>query len=89
MYLSYFFLKICDQATDNNIVIEESNSGVTCKVTCPQCNTVKVLSSSTNKTTDKHSFSIHNFLRHYYSHTSLEIEIHHDDNDQSADQISY
>lgn len=45
-------------------------SGTTCKVTCPECDTVKALSSFANKTTGNVTFSIHNFSRHYIAHST-------------------
>ncbi|XP_031639982.1 kinesin-like protein KIN-14H [Contarinia nasturtii] len=67
--------KICEQMTDGNIMIEETSSGATCKVSCPQCQTVSALGSFTNQTTGKQTFSIHNFTRHYTTmHVTLTAE---------------
>lgn len=59
------FPKICDTLADENVVVDDTNSGLVCKITCPICNSNTSLSSSVNKKTGTSSFSIHNFKRHF------------------------
>lgn len=42
---------------------------VVCKITCPRCESEVSLSSSINHKTGKTSMSIHNFKRHFSTHT--------------------
>lgn len=61
--------KISDKFCDNNIFIEDTPSGVTCKVSCTECGFDSFLSSSEHNATGKISFSTYNVRRHYATHS--------------------
>lgn len=67
----FFFFKFCDNLEESDILIENTSSGVICKISCPECGFETTLSSSEYSATGKTSISISNFRRHYSSHHSL------------------
>lgn len=63
-------LKICAGLPEMNVTVE-NRDGFECKIRCPECNSIRKLSSSVNMETGKKSFSLHNFKVHYNSHQNL------------------
>lgn len=74
LFIIAFFFKLCDKFVESNILLEDSPSGMICKVFCPVCGVENSLSSSENNTTGKISFTIFNFRRHYLAHHSVGFE---------------
>ncbi|XP_055307854.1 uncharacterized protein LOC129571981 [Sitodiplosis mosellana] len=72
--------KVCDKITDECVILD--SSGSFCQIICPDCDSATKISSSTNKRTGKISFSVHNFSRHYETHTEQTAK-----QDKSASQI--
>lgn len=59
----FFLIKVCNSLSDDDVMFE--NNGSVCKIRCPDCLSVKRMSSSVNKDTGKRSFTVYNFSRHY------------------------
>lgn len=67
--------------TENHIIFDDATSGLVCKISCPDCNSVKTLS----KTTGNENFSIFNFSRHYAQHELLLFDESHSSTASSSD----
>lgn len=65
LYFTPLYSKVCDEISIDDIIIEESSSGVTCKVLCPPCENQLTLSYSVNNKTGKVYFSCDNFKTHF------------------------
>lgn len=56
--------------TEKNIIVDITSSGIECKVVCPDCWSVRILSKASGE-----NFSTFNFLRHYNNtHKKSSIE---------------
>lgn len=62
------------------------NSGTICKIQCPDCESIKKISSYVNKDTGKSTFSVFNFSRHYSAHSNREAEGIVDSPDRQNDE---